>query len=250
MSEDHSKEELEIFAGFADACELGIITGSLEKRKPPEPDILCRIDSDEHIAFELLELVDQQRIARMRGIQDEVMDGFREGFRNMSDDDRSKMKERLGNATIRVRMSPKVSSHKRRAVIGKVLKQLLNVDAQLEGDYRLPPELNGIVRATIVRGNFDGPRFTAMAASFYDPIPTQGLIRKFHNAYSNCAPVELLAYFNRQEAPPESEIDRLVVMIKTELGASVFTRVWIYDAQNRRVCAVIEKGKFTLKPSD
>lgn len=44
MSGDpHAERELAVFRDFAVVCPLGIDRGSIEKRDPPEADILCRI---------------------------------------------------------------------------------------------------------------------------------------------------------------------------------------------------------------
>ena len=47
--------ELKIFSDFADRRGLPIVPGSAEKREPPEPDILCTLQTGEALAFELAE---------------------------------------------------------------------------------------------------------------------------------------------------------------------------------------------------
>jgi hypothetical protein len=57
MSTEKSKGliELKVFSAFADRCGLPIVPGSAEKREPPEPDILCKLQTGETLAFELAE---------------------------------------------------------------------------------------------------------------------------------------------------------------------------------------------------
>jgi hypothetical protein len=50
--------ELEIFQDFVKRSALRIDPDSVEKRKPPEPDILCKCFDEGIIAFELVELCD------------------------------------------------------------------------------------------------------------------------------------------------------------------------------------------------
>lgn len=50
--------EIELFRRFVDAAELPIDLSSIEKRDPPEPDILCQHLKDGPIHFELVELCD------------------------------------------------------------------------------------------------------------------------------------------------------------------------------------------------
>lgn len=238
----HTRKELAVFSDFARDSGLHIVEGSVEKRSPPEPDILCEIEAKGPVAFELLELVDQERIARTRGIQDEVEDGFREGFRGMTEPERVRLKDRLGNATVRVLMSRNVSSSRRRAAIGMVLLALLDADERFEGEYPLPGKLRLIARVTVVRGNFSGPRFKCISSSAYDPIPQEGLARKFQKVYKSNAPVELLAYFSEQHAPPQEEVHRFTRSIESSIKGSSFRRVWIYDANGHRVCGLVENS--------
>lgn len=241
MSNGHASRELAIFCGFGESCELPIIQHTIQNREPPEPDILCEVERIGALAFELLEILDENRIARTLGIQNRAMDEFRNGYRAMPDEDQAKMRAGLGNATVRVRISGAVSLNKRREAIREVLESLLNVDAQFEGKYQLPAELGRIVSVTIVRGNFDGPRFPVIAASHYDPIPTAGLMRKFAKGYKCQAPIDLLAYFDSQHAPLDQQIDALREIVIALIASSPFQRVWIYDANSQRNLAVVQR---------
>jgi hypothetical protein len=53
------RPEVEIFKRFASVCALDILPESIEKRQPPEPDIRCRPRPGEVLAFELVEMIDQ-----------------------------------------------------------------------------------------------------------------------------------------------------------------------------------------------
>lgn len=57
MRREWDKGEIEkaIFEEFAGCGRLQIIPGSVQKREPPEPDILCTLISGERVAFELAE---------------------------------------------------------------------------------------------------------------------------------------------------------------------------------------------------
>jgi hypothetical protein len=51
--------EVEIFSRFASASRLSIDPSTIEKREPPEPDILCVHNDEGPLAFELVEICDQ-----------------------------------------------------------------------------------------------------------------------------------------------------------------------------------------------
>ena len=62
MSSETSKgadTEIPIFLEFAAAANLLIDAQSVEKRMPPDPDIRCRLSTGELVAYELVEICDQ-----------------------------------------------------------------------------------------------------------------------------------------------------------------------------------------------
>ena len=54
------KIEVAVFLRFLEASHLLIDRNSVEKRSPPEPDILCTHQSEGAVAFELVEMCDPQ----------------------------------------------------------------------------------------------------------------------------------------------------------------------------------------------
>jgi hypothetical protein len=60
MSSESAKGEIElrVFADFIALAQLPIRLSSVQKRWPPEPDLLCAHDTEGPIAFELVELCD------------------------------------------------------------------------------------------------------------------------------------------------------------------------------------------------
>lgn len=52
------KREMEIFSRFVSASKLPIDSATIEKREPPEPDILCTHRDEGRVAFELVEICD------------------------------------------------------------------------------------------------------------------------------------------------------------------------------------------------
>lgn len=61
--EDKAAQELDVFLAFADFAMvqgLRVRPGSAVNRRPPEPDILCEVEGEGHVAFELVTLIDQK----------------------------------------------------------------------------------------------------------------------------------------------------------------------------------------------
>ena len=58
--------EREIFDQFWPVAGLRVVPDTIQNRAPPEPDILCEIEGDGPVAFELVRLIDQD-LARAIG---------------------------------------------------------------------------------------------------------------------------------------------------------------------------------------
>lgn len=235
-ADKHAAREVEIFRAFASTCGLPVLPESVEKRDPPEPDILCHIDGEGHVAFEMVELIDERNIGRRHANQLAMMDHLREGYRNLPDDIRNELRKRLGNAIVCVGFSPEESLRKCRNAAGSIFNLLLSVDAGFEGRVAAPRRLERLASIKIYRANIEGPLFDISAGGWFDLLPLEGLQRKFENTYASTGPVELLAYFDTQVTPPDGYLMPLCTYAQQRMGGSSFRRVWFYDYSNRRVC--------------
>lgn len=75
-SEDEKRRrELAIFSIFLKRSSIPIDPNTVETRKPPEPDILCRSENEGLIAFELVELCDPAIALQFNLKERDVPDG-------------------------------------------------------------------------------------------------------------------------------------------------------------------------------
>ena len=67
MTDDKEKSlrECNVFLEFITRSGLPIDPDSVEKRHPPEPDILCRFGAEDPVAFELVEMCDNKIAERV-----------------------------------------------------------------------------------------------------------------------------------------------------------------------------------------
>ena len=56
--DDQTTSELAAFCDFVRLSGRSVVSGSVEKRDPPAPDIYCEIEDEGPVAFELMELAD------------------------------------------------------------------------------------------------------------------------------------------------------------------------------------------------
>ena len=235
VTDRQATKELEVFQSFASVCDLCIVPDSIEKRYPPEPDIFCGLQGGGGLAFEMVRLIDRNRLARRLGDQEKLERHFEEYCRSLPDGPRDQLQARIGNARIFVRMQPSCSLAKRMRAVPGIVQQLLALDSEFRGKLTLPSDLARVASVKILRGARQRYLFHVEATSFFDPVPLDAIEEKFDHTYQSSAPMELLAYFNVLGAPPQSQLGPLYKLIEERWPSSCFSRVWVFDATAQRI---------------
>ena len=227
----HADQELTIFRDFAAVCPLAIERDSIEKRDPPEADILCRIADGSALAFEMVELVDQAHIAKPLSDQDQLMDTLREAAKALPEDTRKKLKD----AWVGVKFRPDRSLRRRKEYARQIIEQI-GADPAAEGQIAL---LDGDIEVATAdmkkREGLVGPHFRVIVAAHYNPVPLDAINEKFDKAYQGGTPVHLLAHFDKQHPPLKEQIEELVAFIDANIVRSAYGRVWIFDRHNHHL---------------
>lgn len=229
----HEQRELAVFGEFVSVCSLRINPKSIGKREPPEPDIFCEVAEGGRLAFEMVELVDRDRIARPMGDQRELMDALRDARNDLPEATRLA----FANAWVGVNFQPQ-SIRKRKAVAERVVNELTRIDPVFKGQLRLLDGATEVAIANVKRrdGISNGPHFRVLVAGHFEPIPFDAIGEKFRKKYQSESPVDLLAYYDRQQAPLDEQIDELLQFIDANVGGSSFGRVWIFNRFDQRIC--------------
>ena len=77
---EKQQRELRVFQEFIKRSGLAIVSGSIESRNSPEPDMLCNVIGEDCIAFELKEVCDPRlaegvsKLRRDKSKEFEVLD--------------------------------------------------------------------------------------------------------------------------------------------------------------------------------
>lgn len=232
LMDPHTNRELKIFREFAAVCPLQVEVDSIEKRDPPEADILCKLADGTAVAFEMVELVDQQRIARPLADQAQLMDSMPEAAKTLPEETRNQ----LTNAWVGVKFRPDKSLRKRKEFAVQIVRELAAHPA-FEGELQVQDRNEQVAVADVRRRDgLAGPHFHVLAAGHYRPVPMDALDEKFEKQYPGDIPIQLLAHYDRQHAPLEEQIAELAAHIEANIGRSSFSRVWIFDRHNQRIC--------------
>lgn len=236
-----AKNELRVFKEFAKVCPYPINFGSIEKRKPPEPDILCKLLDGSSLTFEVSECIDE-RIAGSIYDSIELRQAFNSELGKLPKEEKQKIKTNFSDASIYVVFCKGISKNKKLRSIKTIFDYLLNLKNDAEGkfDLKLNHYLKNVVRWILIQRGVSGPIFDIEATtSFSDPVQERIKDKFFKKRYKTNTDIELLCYYELQPELPESTWPSSVKkFVKTNLENSPFRRVWIYSVTKNKIIYV------------
>lgn len=239
-TDKHASKELEIFKRFVEVCNLPIQPDSIEHRDPPAPDILCTVEGEGLVAFEMVELVPEE-FAQRTSDRVTLRNYFKDAFLGLPAAAQSEIKACFGNVLILVHFDQKTSLHVRQNAIRKILEKLHQMSRSLTRKKPSTRDLENSLRklvgaVTIMIGDYDGPILhESSATKFVDPT-LKRVHQKFKKQYLTSTPIELLAYYDLHPIPPESHwVPELYAFLTGNLRNSDFRRVWVYDLRDHSI---------------
>ncbi len=235
-------KEIAIFELFANA--VGLRPRSIEKREPPEPDILCVLGEDP-VAFEMVELIEQRTIAHPTYEAIKLKRLLDQGYEELPANIRTDLKKRLGDALVNVEFDPGSSLVRKKNTIPHILSSLGSLNPCFVGEIQVPAQLRKVVdEVKVCRGNFVGPEFDVGAGGAFQDPTLERIREKFSKAYASTWAIELVGYYEFQPVLHEcfwkSEVQRFV---RQNIGSSPFRRIWVFDAKRREVLFVYPATK-------
>ncbi len=237
----HRSREIIIFSRFAPVCGLRIRPDSIKRCQPPEPDILCTIEGEGPVAFEMVEIIDEDLARRTYG-QIKFQGLFEQAYEDLPPDNHASFKKKFHNALIYVGFCSTASSRIRGNAIPLILDLLARTDNEFIGTLtpsRKSPLYEAVKEINVSRGKFIGPCFDVEAVgSFADPA-IERISTKFKKNYRTLYPAELLAYYELQPVLPKSTwLPRVQEYVRQNLQDSLFRRVWIFDIGTEAVMSL------------
>ncbi len=238
VNDRHAAREIAIFRSFVTAAGLAVDDESIEKRIPPEPDILCRLGDSAYVAFELVEIIEQSHAKRTTE-QSRLKARLDQGYVALSVDEKSEICASVGNALIYINFVDDANFNVREQTIQGILETLKTVDPNFEGELtrHTTPRLHAAICSIgISRLSFKGPFFdVAVAGSLGDPT-SRSIAAKWSKAYATPHPIELVAYYELQPDPPEILWrPELESFLAANWSNAPFRRVWVYDCATQAI---------------
>lgn len=153
MGKERADKELEVFHLFAQASGLSISEGSVEKRRPPEPDILFYDLHSGPRAFELVELLNED-FARMTGLVTGTKTALYSFYEELPQDKKLLFARKYHNTLLCFRFSRTVTFNQRKSCLPDIFFKLITLPDEftgeaLEKDTDLKDRLKGILSPEI-----------------------------------------------------------------------------------------------------
>jgi hypothetical protein len=220
----------DLFVGTA-----GLPATSIESRPVPEPDILCTVDGQGSVAFELGEVVNPP-FAEMTQESYALEHRFARAYAALPETERARIESRLGGPpAVLASFSDHTRPGRWARAIPAILDTLVDRAGQLVHGEEIP--VWAIPKLADVMAEMDVQRSSSGHAGLYATEMTEVvdqtialLGKKFSRAYRTSAPIELVAYYVSQ--PPSDRPgwrDHTAEVISQNLGSSPFRRVWLFD---------------------
>jgi hypothetical protein len=241
--DEQQQAERAIFQLFVGAAGLSVDLASIESREPPEPDILCRVEGESPVAFELVEVVISEFAERLnQGYS--VSLRFNAEYQKLPGGSRVTIEGRLGGyPAVLIGFLPGTPPGRWPQAIQPVLDTLVELGSALDAG-EVPvwpiPRLRGLLTdMTIMRASGSRASLHVPEATELVDVAEDRLAAKFGKHYTATAPVELLAYYASEPPREDSKfLAGLQAYVSLKLPTSPFRRVWVFDCWHRRVLLV------------
>ena len=239
--EQKKKKEIKIFKLFLEICPYQIVKKSVTSKNPPEADILCRTTTDEMIAFELVECV-QENIAKSFTDSKNLKKIFHDKLNELPLEQKKQYEINFHNALISIDFSENSTVNQKKSAIFKIFDFLLTLKKNAEGEYSFASSLNlkDIVKwIYISREKFNGPICDIINSGTFND-PSQNRIKdKFQKKYETNSKIELLAYYEIQPEISEDiwkpKLKELKEFIQYNIENSLFKRVWLFSVPQNKI---------------
>ncbi|HET6889790.1 MAG TPA: hypothetical protein VFH31_01705, partial [Pyrinomonadaceae bacterium] len=143
---EQAELERDVFRRFAEIAPMAIALESVQNRMPPEPDILCKLQSGKSVAFELVEVCNPKN-AKLLFSAHRIVQAIEDAFAKLPEDVQHEFRARFTGHPLSFQFRHEASLNQVRANLPEILTELAAVQ---ERDYEFvdfAPEL----RRTVVR---------------------------------------------------------------------------------------------------
>lgn len=229
---DQADSELGEFWAFVAAAQLAVVPDAVVKRTPPEPDILCRLQNGEAVAFELVEICNS-RNARFMGSATHKHELIVAAYEGLTDQDREVFDRRFVDVPLSFYFRRETSVTAIRQVLPGLLTELASMRSRSDEYTAFSARVAEAVVSVRERGRLNAPgEVNFNIGGEYDPtVPIEGLAAKLEKKYETDYPIELLAHFGPLAWGHDRSYREAFLALLGQKGLGPFRRVWVKDWQ-------------------
>jgi hypothetical protein len=224
-----NENEIHAFQVFVAQARLSVVPESIQKRDPPEPDILCRLENGDQLAFELVE-ISHPTNAKFFGGAPALADLIEKTYQNLPSKIKARFDERFVNTPLSFEFLPDASRNRIGAKIPGILNELANQASSKDEDWIFSTSTQKVLLSVRKRGRVDNPGRPSfnIAGSFTpDEVVVETVMSKLHKAYETPHPIELLAYFGGLAWGHSGEWVHPLQNVVSSRGLGPFRRIWV-----------------------
>lgn len=229
-------KEVQVFREFLRKSDLAFELDSIEKREPPEPDILCRSSQGEWVAFELVEVCVRENAAFM-GRAPVVAELIERTYKTLSPELRAKFDDRFSGRPLSFEFGREASTNLIRDLLPRILSELADQPRNTDL-FKFSSVANQALVGVRMRGRVDDRnRPTFNIDGFFRPDDTvvDTVASKLKKIYVTSHPIELVAHFGGHAF--EGDTDSWKRSLRKTLESQSlgrFRRVWVQGWEGMR----------------
>ena len=221
-------KEAQIFEALAAIAGIGVTANTIQKRQPPEPDILCRLTDGTTRAFELTEICNPRNAAFMGSAQ-KLSDMIEDAYRSLPPETRTRFDSKFADRPLSFHFRDGASLSRIRSGITAVLTDLLGA-TERGGSYLefRSPKAAGIVSQVRFAGRLNQlGAFNFNIGGFFDPSAqvVDGVAAKLSKKYVSDYPIDLLAHFGGYAVETTDFEEPLRALLAA--GPGPFSRIFV-----------------------
>jgi hypothetical protein len=223
------EEELRVFREFLVQADLPVVPESIEKRHPPEPDILCSLSDDSRIAFELVEVCHREN-AVFFGSAGVIGDLLEKTYVELPSELRRRFDFRFAGRPLSFSFTPDATRNRIRVALPRIFAELID-QADKDGQFSgFSTGIQKVLRTVRIAGRVYEPGRPAfnVAGSFQpEDVVVETVQSKVSKSYRTPHPIELLAHFGGLAWGKSVRWNNHLSEALLAQGLGPFRRVWV-----------------------
>jgi hypothetical protein len=208
---------------------LPVVSESIQKRDPPEPDILCRLEDGNHLAFELVEICHPNNAAFIGGVGARA-DLIEKAYQNLPSEIKTRFDERFVNGPLSFEFCPEASRNQISAGIQGILRELADQASSKHEDWVFSTDARKVLLSARTRGRVDTPgrpSFNIAGSFANEDVVVESVLAKLSKKYETSHPIELVAYFGGRTWDRSREWIKPLQDVLCSNGLGQFRRIWV-----------------------